>query len=110
MPLPHACGSPLRRFPMDYIMAHAGEAARIRRKTAGLLVGHHLDWVGLRPGQSFVDFGCATGEVTRAAARLAAPGRVVGLDGDPAMVAWARAQAAGQRLGNLAYAEVTIAG
>ena len=68
-----------------YLMASEQEPDRIRKKTNPLVLRHHLDWVGLERGQSLVDFGCATGDVTREAARVSGSGLVVGLDGDPAV-------------------------
>ena len=48
---------------MSYLLESPGEPARIRAKTEALLIRHHLDWAGLEHGESFVDFGCASGEV-----------------------------------------------
>lgn len=95
---------------MSYIMQHAGEAERIRFKTDRLVTRHHLDWIGLTAGQSFVDFGCAGGEVVREAAALVGSGRVVGVDGDPAMLAAAHAESARLGLTNVAYQHAWIAG
>jgi ubiquinone/menaquinone biosynthesis C-methylase UbiE len=94
----------------SYIMQHDGEAERIRRKTSTLLTRHHLDWVGLQPGQSFVDFGCASGEVIREAARISGSGRVVGVDGDPKMLAAARQESERLGLSNIEYVQARIGG
>ncbi len=61
-----------------------------------------LDAAGIAPGARVLDVGCGTGSLTRAAARRAAPGPVVGADLSAAMVDVARARAAG--LGNVTFA------
>lgn len=59
-----------------------------------------LDWLKPQPGESIVDLGCGTGELTE---RIVAAGaRVIGLDADPSMI-----QAARVRLGD--SAEVRLA-
>jgi SAM-dependent methyltransferase len=63
-----------------YIMEGAGETERLRLKTEQLLVCRHLDWAGLRPGESFVDFGCGSGDGVLAAARRCLTAPVVGVD------------------------------
>jgi ubiquinone/menaquinone biosynthesis C-methylase UbiE len=65
-----------------YIMADDRETERLARKTERLLVRRHLAWAGLRPGESFVDFGCGSGEVAAQAARMNHGADVVGLDED----------------------------
>ena len=45
-----------------------------------------LDTAGITPGTRVLDVGCGTGSLTRAAARRAAPGPVVGVDLSAAMV------------------------
>jgi SAM-dependent methyltransferase len=54
-----------------------------------------LDAARIAPGTRVLDVGCGTGSLTRAAARRAAPGAVVGADLSAAMVDVARARAAG---------------
>jgi len=49
----------------------------------------------LQQGDDVVDLGCGTGEFTARLARLAAPGRVTGIDVDPAMAEAARLQEGG---------------
>lgn len=90
------------------IMESPREGERISAKTRGVVVRHHLDWAGVRPGESFVDFGCATGEVAAEVARLDPHARVVGLDGNEARLAEARA--ACQRLANVAFEAVHLTG
>jgi SAM-dependent methyltransferase len=48
------------------------------------------------PGGRVVDLGCGTGEFTAHLARLAAPGRVTGIDVDPAMITAARRHEGGE--------------
>jgi SAM-dependent methyltransferase len=78
---------------VSYLLQSSGEPARIRAKTEPLLVRHHLDWAGLKPGESFVDFGCASGEVMCEAAQVAGADRIVGIDADGDALEYARAEA-----------------
>jgi SAM-dependent methyltransferase len=61
-----------------------------------------LDAAGITPGARVLDVGCGTGSITRAAARRAAPGLVLGVDLSTAMIDVARVRAAG--LGNVEFA------
>ena len=63
--------------------------------------GALLDAAGIAPGTRVLDIGCGTGSLTRAAARRAAPGPVVGVDLSAVMVDVARARAAD--LGNVTF-------
>jgi SAM-dependent methyltransferase len=56
---------------------------------------------GIRPGMTVIDLCCGDGYFTAAIARRAAPGRVVGVDLDPAMLKQARAACQGS--GNCAW-------
>jgi SAM-dependent methyltransferase len=60
-----------------------------------------LDAAGITGGSRVLDVGCGTGSITRAAARRAAPGPVLGVDLSTAMIDVARTRAAG--LGNAAF-------
>lgn len=60
-----------------------------------------LDAASIIPGSRVLDVGCGTGSITRAAARRAAPGPVLGVDLSTAMIDVARARADG--LGNAAF-------
>ena len=91
-------------------MAGEAEPERIQYKTSPLLVRHHLDWAGLAHDESFVDFGSATGDVTREAARSSGGGRIVGVDGDPAMIDRATALAREQGLDTIRYERAWISG
>jgi ubiquinone/menaquinone biosynthesis C-methylase UbiE len=65
----------------DYIMDTAREGERIERKTDRALTIEQLEWVGIRPGSSVLDLGCAAGTTCRIlAALVGAQGRVVGVD------------------------------
>jgi SAM-dependent methyltransferase len=61
-----------------------------------------LDAAGITPGARVLDVGCGTGSITRAAARRAAPGLVLGVDLSTAMLDVARSRAAD--LGNVEFA------
>jgi ubiquinone/menaquinone biosynthesis C-methylase UbiE len=86
-----------RAHASGYIMEGPGETERLRAKTQHVLVRRHLDWTGVGRGESFADFGCGTGEVVLAAARLCCPGRVTGVDNNPDRLAslLERAEASG---------------
>ncbi|MDJ0311895.1 methyltransferase domain-containing protein [Arthrobacter sp. H35-D1] len=73
-------------------------AARTAGNSAGHLVPH------LQPGQHILDVGSGPGTITADFARLVAPGRVLGLDRSPDVVAAARRLAGKQHLNNLSFA------
>ena len=95
---------------MTYLIQHAGEGERIRAKTDELVLRHHLDWAGLQRGDAFVDFGCASGEVMREAARRVGRGTVTGVDADPGVLRFARAESDQLRLFHLTYQQAWIDG
>ena len=67
-----------------------GQARRLRRTTVGQAL--------IQPGDSVLDVGCGTGEVTLLAKTRAAQGKVYGIDPAPEMIAVARRKAARKRL------------
>ena len=82
----------------------ADESARLRRQSDELrpqtaeLLGH----IGLRPGQSAIDFGCGPSGILELLSAAVAPGgRVVGLDADPAHTAMASKYASELALANV---------
>ncbi len=93
----------------DYIMRSPAEPSRIRAKTSAVLLDHHLAWAGVGPGDSFVDFGCASGEVVRAAAVRSGTGRVLGVDADEEMLRFAAEESGRLGLG-IEYMRADIAG
>jgi SAM-dependent methyltransferase len=62
-----------------------------------------LTEAGIRPGERVLDVGCGCGATTRAAAALAAPAAVTGLDLSAAMLARARDDARSARLTNVSF-------
>lgn len=58
----------------------------------------------LRPGLDLLDVGCGPGTITADLAQLVAPGRVVGLDREPAPLVAARAEAVAHGVSNASYA------
>jgi ubiquinone/menaquinone biosynthesis C-methylase UbiE len=92
-----------------YIMESPWESERISAKTRSVVVRHHLDWAGLRAGQSFVDFGCATGEVACEVARLDSRARVLGLDAHTGRRAKARAACEREGLHNVTFEAAELA-
>ncbi|MBX6752251.1 MAG: methyltransferase domain-containing protein [Micromonosporaceae bacterium] len=66
------------------------------RRTAEDCAAYLLPY--LRPGQRLLDVGCGPGTITADLAERVAPGRVTGLDTEPAMVERAAAVAAERRL------------
>jgi SAM-dependent methyltransferase len=79
----------------------ANQAAydRMHRPFTDLILGA----AALAPGQTVLDVGCGAGGTTVAAARLAAPGRVLGVDLSGPMLGAARSKAADAGLGNVAF-------
>lgn len=67
-----------------------GQARRLRRAT--------VDQALIKPGDSVLDVGCGTGEVTLLAKTRAENGKVYGIDPSPEMIAVARKKAARKRL------------
>jgi arsenite methyltransferase len=64
--------------------------------------------LGLKPGQTVVDIGAGTGYFTRRFARAVGPsGKVIGLDIEPGMVAYMKADAARLKLPNYQARTVT---
>jgi demethylmenaquinone methyltransferase/2-methoxy-6-polyprenyl-1,4-benzoquinol methylase/phosphoethanolamine N-methyltransferase len=73
-------------------VATLGRAPAMREQAA--------DLAALRPGESVLDVGCGTGELTqRARARVGPPGRVCGIDPSADMIAVAREKSARAGLG-----------
>ena len=62
----------------------------------------------LKPGMSVLDCGCGPGTITQGIAQIVAPGKVVGCDLEPGMVARATAEAEGKGLDNLSFQEGNI--
>ena len=91
-------------------MQHPAEGERIRAKTDPLILRHHLDWAGLEAGDTFVDFGCASGEVAREATRYVAWGSVTGVDADANTLRFARAESDRLFLRRIAYRHAWIDG
>ena len=57
----------------------------------------------LRPGMSVLNMGCGPGTITQGLAELVAPGRVVGIDMQPALIERAHALAASRGQTNLRF-------
>jgi ubiquinone/menaquinone biosynthesis C-methylase UbiE len=64
----------------SYIMESPREGARLEAKTDPDVSEQQLRSTGLERGMRALDVGCGTGALTRTMARIAAPGRVVGVD------------------------------
>ncbi len=70
---------------------------RTAENSAGYLLSH------LRPGMSLLDVGCGPGTITIDLARRVAPGTVVGVDREPAVVAEAALPAHGDHVSNVEF-------
>lgn len=64
-----------------------------------------LDEAAIIPGDRVLDVGCGCGATTRAAARLAAPAAVAGIDLSAGMLAQARADAQSAQLSNVSFVQ-----
>jgi len=92
-----------------YIMEAPGEARRLRTKTQDVLIRRHLDWTGLRAGESFLDVGCGTELVVAEAARITRA-RVTGLDASPERLIAARQACRRAGLFNVEFRAAEIRG
>src|SRR5262245_36429606 len=70
----------------------AALAARTASKDAAFLMPH------LRSGMQLLDVGCGPGSITLGRGEVGAPGQVVGIDIQPALVEEARARAAAREV------------
>jgi ubiquinone/menaquinone biosynthesis C-methylase UbiE len=95
---------------MTYIMEGPGEAERLIAKTDRVLTRRHLDWTGLRHGESFLDVGCGAGDVVMEAARMTDPGLVVGVDANADRLGLARTRCAEAGLGAVRLEAAHVAG
>lgn len=64
-----------------------------------------LDAAAIRPGEQVLDIGCGNGQIARDAARLAAPGSVLGVDLSSRMVERARRRAQEQGIDNVTFVQ-----
>ena len=62
----------------------------------------------VKPGLSVLDAGCGPGTITQGLAEIAAPGKVIGCDLEPGMVARASELAEGKGLDNLSFQQGNI--
>jgi SAM-dependent methyltransferase len=75
----------------------------------GLSCGNPTAFASLRPGETVVDLGCGGGlDVLLAAARVGPTGQAIGIDMTPEMIERARANAAKQKLTQVAFHLATI--
>jgi arsenite methyltransferase len=75
----------------------------------GLSCGNPTAFASLRPGETVVDLGCGGGlDMLLAAAKIGPAGRAIGIDMTPEMIDRARANAAKQKLSNVAFHLATI--
>jgi SAM-dependent methyltransferase len=79
--------------------------SRVLQSTTAAL----LDQLALKPGMSCLDVGCGGGDVALELARRVLPGRVLGIDLDPAGLEIARHEALDASVSNVDYVEADIA-
>jgi ubiquinone/menaquinone biosynthesis C-methylase UbiE len=77
-------------YDMAVNVTTLGQARRLRQMT--------VDYALIKPGDSVLDVGCGTGEVTLLAKMRAKDGKVFGIDPAPEMITVARNKAARKRL------------
>ena len=78
------------RYDLVTTLLTLGQARRLRKMTVDLAL--------IRSGDTVLDVGCGTGEVTLAAKKYAKQGMVYGIDPAPEMIAVARKKAARKKL------------
>jgi SAM-dependent methyltransferase len=93
--------APTPRFERYTHGHHAAIVASHARRTAENSAGFLLDH--LRPGQRLLDVGCGPGSITVDLAERVAPGPVLGIDREPAVLDGARALAAERALANVRF-------
>ncbi|MHB8245118.1 MAG: methyltransferase domain-containing protein [Acidimicrobiales bacterium] len=87
---------------MSYTHGHADAVLKAHRwRNAANSAGYLLDH--MEPGRSLLDVGCGPGTLTVDLARLLAPGRVVGVDAESAVLDEARQLAAQARMTNVEF-------
>jgi SAM-dependent methyltransferase len=85
-----------------YTHGHQESVLRSHRwRTAGNSAAYLLDH--LRPGMDLLDVGCGPATLTVDLARLVAPGRVLGIDREPMVIAEATAHAAAAGIENVTF-------
>ena len=84
--------------PLDFVQVNAGMNRR--------MIARALDLLDPNAGDSVLDLFCGLGNFTLPIARRA--GRVVGVEGDAALVARARANATANRIGNTEFAAADL--
>ncbi|MFI4970823.1 MAG: 23S rRNA (uracil(1939)-C(5))-methyltransferase RlmD, partial [Lysobacterales bacterium] len=85
--------------PLDFIQVNAGMNRR--------MIARALELLDLQPGDSVLDLFCGLGNFTLPLARHA--GRVVGVEGEAALVARSRENAARNRIGNAEFFAADLA-
>ncbi len=88
--LPDPGADPAMSGP-TYFMESEEESLRLDLKTDSGTVEEQARWAGVVPGIRVADLGCGAGKTTHILNRLAQPGgEVVGIDGSPQRIAYAR--------------------
>ena len=100
---------------MRHYVIRGGEEGKARLKVLarvmGPFTGRLLDEVGVAEGMSCLDVGCGGGDVAREMARRAgASGRVVGVDGDPSILALDRGEAEDPASARVRYVQADASG
>lgn len=87
----------------QYILSYDGECDRLEKQS--LLFGHDraFDMVAPKPGTRILDAGCGSGWLSRLIAQRMPDCQVIGVDINPAYVAFARQRASEAGLDNLTY-------
>ena len=84
-------GAALRVNDPTYFMESEEESLRLDLKTDPGAVEEQARWAGVGPGMRVIDLGCGAGKTTHILHRLVQPGgEVVGIDGSPQRIAYAR--------------------
>ena len=97
----------ITRAPVPYVGATLSEAehAFLERRSSDV----DLEWLELRAGIDVLEVGCGTGGMCRRVARAVAPGRVVGVDIDLAVIEYAQRASEGDTFANLAFRQGDVA-
>lgn len=86
-----------------YVIGFEKEHERLERQARIANIEGHLRFVPVQPGDRVLDAGCGSGSMTRLLAASVSGGEVTGIDTSEEHLAYARARAADEGIGNIDF-------